>query len=65
MYLGTSIKSKRGEVLPAIETVLETAKASVSGLGILGLEAAIGGLLSVVIVLKACPPQYRILYRII
>lgn len=57
MSTGTSTTSKRGEALPAIETILETAKASVSGLGIVGLEAAIGSLLSVVTALKVCSLQ--------
>lgn len=54
MSSGMSAKSKRGEILPAIETILEIAKASVAGLGVIGLEVAIGGLLSVVTTLKAC-----------
>ncbi|KAG8932007.1 hypothetical protein FRC01_000463, partial [Tulasnella sp. 417] len=52
MSSGTSARDRKREILPAIETVLEIAKASVSGLGIIGLEAAIGGLLSVVTALK-------------
>ncbi|KAG9028145.1 hypothetical protein FS837_003970, partial [Tulasnella sp. UAMH 9824] len=52
MLSGTSTRDKRGELLPAIETTLELAKSSVAGLGIIGLEAAIGGLLSVVTALK-------------
>ncbi|KAG8936544.1 hypothetical protein FRC00_008478 [Tulasnella sp. 408] len=52
MSSGTSGSNKRGEILPAIETILETAKSSVAGLGIVGLEAAIGGVLSIVTALK-------------
>ncbi|KAG8932010.1 hypothetical protein FRC01_000466 [Tulasnella sp. 417] len=52
MSSGPSTTNKRGEILPAIETILGTAKQSVSGLGIVGLEAAIGGVLSVVTALK-------------
>ncbi|KAG8932227.1 hypothetical protein FRC01_000093 [Tulasnella sp. 417] len=52
MSSGPSTTNKRGEILPKIETILETAKASVAGLGIVGLEAAIGGVLSVVTALK-------------
>lgn len=55
MSSGTSGSNKRGEILPAIETILETAKASVAGLGIVGLEAAIGGVLSIVTALKVWP----------
>ncbi|KAG8932224.1 hypothetical protein FRC01_000090 [Tulasnella sp. 417] len=52
MSSGPSTTNNRGEILPKIETILETAKASVAGLGIVGLEAAIGGVLSVVTALK-------------
>lgn len=55
MSSGTSGVDKRGGILPAIETSLEIARASVAGLGIIGLEAAIGGVLSVVTALKVCP----------
>ncbi|KAG8930539.1 hypothetical protein FRC00_001066 [Tulasnella sp. 408] len=52
MASAASARDRKGEILPAIETILETAKASVAGLGIFGLEAAIGGFLSVVTALK-------------
>lgn len=52
MSSGTSTNNRRGEILPAIETILETAKASVAGLGVVGLDAAIGGVLTVVTALK-------------
>lgn len=62
MSSGNSARGKGREILPAIETSLEIAKASVSGLGIIGLEAAIGGLLSIVTALKVCPLELALPY---